>query len=193
MTDGGSHFNNGDVCVWCEVNNAKHHITAAYAPWINGLVEGTNALLLGQLHCLCSLGLGEDDHEHVLADHITGTLPNHFDAAIHQLNKRIIHIFQLSPKEPLLGLIINTMATPCPDAMTELITDMVNVQAAYINQQQLDSTSCMVAHTMQRKAVFDRWVEWSRVGHIIFKPGQPVQVYDITLDGTLSTLHKILL
>ena len=181
-----------DVHAWCEANDAKHHVTAAYAPWINGLVEGTNALLLGRLRRLCSPGLGEDDYEHVSADHITETWPDHFDAAICQLNERIIPTFQLSPKELLLGLIVNTAATPCPDAMTELTTDMVDVQAAYVNQQQLDGASCMVAHAMQRKAVFDRQVEWSRAGHVIFKPGQLVQVYDNTLDGTLSTSRKIL-
>ena len=71
MTNGGSHFNNGDVCAWCEVNGTKHQVTAAYAPWINGLVEGTNSHLLGLLCSLCSPGLGEDDYKHTSPDHIT--------------------------------------------------------------------------------------------------------------------------
>ena len=33
MTDGGSHFNNGDVCTWCEANGTKHQVTAMYAPY----------------------------------------------------------------------------------------------------------------------------------------------------------------
>ena len=46
MVDGGSHFNNGEVLDFCELNRVKHIITAANAPWFNGLIKGTNKLLL---------------------------------------------------------------------------------------------------------------------------------------------------
>jgi len=46
MTDGGSHFKNGEVDTFCDDNNIQHITTAAYAPWVNGLVESTNNLLL---------------------------------------------------------------------------------------------------------------------------------------------------
>ena len=48
MMDGGTHFNNGDVQVWCEANGTSHQVVAAYAPWVNGLVENANGKLLGQ-------------------------------------------------------------------------------------------------------------------------------------------------
>ena len=146
MTDGGSHFNNGDVCTWCEANGTKHQVTAVYAPWINGLMEDTNSHLLGRLHCLCSPRLGEDNYKHTSPDHITQAWPDLFDTAIHQLNECIIPAFHLSPKELLLGLVVNTAATPIPDSTTELMPDMVNIQAAYINQQRLDGTSRIAAH-----------------------------------------------
>ena len=149
MINGGSYFNNGDVRAWCEANGTKHQVTAMYAPWINRLVEGTNSHLLGQLHRLCSPGLGEDNYEHTSPDHITRAWPDLFDTAIHQLNEHIIPTFHLSPKELLLGLVVNTAAMLIPDSTMELMPNMVGIQAAYVNQQQLDGTSRIVAHAVQ--------------------------------------------
>lgn len=47
MTDGGTHFNNGEVRAWCEANGTAHQVVAVYAPWVNGLVENANGKLLG--------------------------------------------------------------------------------------------------------------------------------------------------
>jgi IS30 family transposase len=49
MTDGGTHFNNHMVWEFCDANRCKHHVTLAYSPWVNGLVEGTNKILLHML------------------------------------------------------------------------------------------------------------------------------------------------
>jgi hypothetical protein len=46
MTDGRKHFNNNAVQALCEARQCKLHIVAAYSPWVNGLVEGMNKLLL---------------------------------------------------------------------------------------------------------------------------------------------------
>jgi transposase InsO family protein len=46
MSDGGSHFKNKEVKEMCDEWGIKHHVVAAYLPWINGLVEGMNRLLL---------------------------------------------------------------------------------------------------------------------------------------------------
>ena len=46
MTDGGSHFNNAVVREYCDANGIKQHITPAYSLWVNGLVEGSNKILL---------------------------------------------------------------------------------------------------------------------------------------------------
>ena len=39
MTDGGTHFNNHIVREFCDSNGCKHHVTPAYSPWVNGLVD----------------------------------------------------------------------------------------------------------------------------------------------------------
>jgi len=46
MTNGGKHFDNNAVKEFCTKWTCKHHVVAGYSPWINGLVEGSNKLLL---------------------------------------------------------------------------------------------------------------------------------------------------
>ena len=130
-----SHFNNGDVCAWCEVQGTTHHGVMAYALWINGLVKNANRKLLGRLKCLCSPSLGEDDYESVKPEDITKTWPDHFDATIRQLNERIIPSLQFSPKELLLGFIINTTRTPTTTATAQPSQHDVNIQMLYVDQQ----------------------------------------------------------
>jgi hypothetical protein len=61
MTDGGMYFNNNMVWEFYNVNQCKHHVTPTYSPWVNGLVEGTNKILLHVMKQLCTPELGEDD------------------------------------------------------------------------------------------------------------------------------------
>jgi hypothetical protein len=49
MVDGGPEFDSDAVRNTCATRNIKLHIVPAYSPWINGLVEGMNAKLLGRL------------------------------------------------------------------------------------------------------------------------------------------------
>lgn len=149
MTDRGSHFNNGDVCAWCEFQGTTHHIIAAYTPWINGLVENANGKLLGRLKHLCSPNLGEDNYEHVKPESITKAWPDHFDAAICQLNEHIIPSLKFSPKELLLGFVINTIRTPTTTSTTEPTQQDITAQMAYINQQCLDGVSHTTLHAVK--------------------------------------------
>jgi hypothetical protein len=63
MADRGNHFNNDAVSVFCETRRCKLHTVAAYLPWINGLVEETNKLLLHVLKWLCAPEVGEDQDQ----------------------------------------------------------------------------------------------------------------------------------
>ena len=49
LSDGGSHFDCIEVRSFCEGIGTKHHIVAAYAPWLNGLLEQSNSILLNTL------------------------------------------------------------------------------------------------------------------------------------------------
>jgi hypothetical protein len=52
---------NAVVQEFCEANKCKHHITLAYSPWVNGLVEGTTKILLHALKRLCAPEVGEQE------------------------------------------------------------------------------------------------------------------------------------
>lgn len=46
MADGGTHFASHTVGEWCIKQGSQYHKVAAYSPWVNGLLEGTNRKLL---------------------------------------------------------------------------------------------------------------------------------------------------
>lgn len=68
MSDGSRHFDNSEVRELCTTWGVTIHVVAAYSPWVNGLVEGMNKLLLHVLKRLCAPGLGKDDYEAVNSD-----------------------------------------------------------------------------------------------------------------------------
>ena len=107
MTDGGKHFDNGDVRAVCNRWGTKTHIVPAYSLWVNGLVEGANKILLHVLKRLCAPNLGEDECEDA-TDSIPKSWPDHFDKAIQIINSRLLSALKFSPKELLLGLVVNT-------------------------------------------------------------------------------------
>jgi transposase InsO family protein len=167
MTDGGSHFKNGDVRAWCEANEVKHQIVAAYAPWVNGLVENANGKLLGRLKRLCSPGLGEDEYQEVKPDDIGKAWPDHFDTTIRQLNERIIPAFQFSPKELLLGIVVLVPIARCllisiarfpipPSTVTlGLIIPRVTLVLEGSSQGSLSGfTSCIVPSSLEESEHF---------------------------------------
>ncbi|EPQ30438.1 uncharacterized protein PFL1_01964 [Pseudozyma flocculosa PF-1] len=49
VTDGGSHFDCQEVAVYLESVGTLHHITPAYAPWVNGMVERANRSILDEI------------------------------------------------------------------------------------------------------------------------------------------------
>lgn len=59
MSDNGPHFKNDEVRETCTRLGIKSQFIAAYSPWVNGLVKGTNKLLLYVLARLCAPDLGE--------------------------------------------------------------------------------------------------------------------------------------
>ena len=88
MADGGTHFSGHKVANWCAKHGSQYHQVAAYSPWVNGLLEGTNGKLLSQLKCLCAPNLGEDEWEKMtpFAD-LPENWPTFLNTAIEQLNK----------------------------------------------------------------------------------------------------------
>ena len=191
MADGGKHFKNKEVTDNCERWGTKLHTVAAYSPWVNGLVEGTNRLLLYVLARLCAPEVGEDGWQAVKWDTLPATWPDHFDKAIRILNWRILPALKFSPKEILLGLVVNTSKTPLEVSCSFLPPADVDIHMTYAAQQRLDGYAEAVHHAVQRKTAFDRRVIASKAGVVEFRKGQLVQVYDNKLASTLSTERKL--
>jgi transposase InsO family protein len=192
MTDGGKHFDNEEVRTFCQEHGIKPHVVAAYSPWINGLVEGTNKLLLHVLKRLCAPELGEDDDKEVKAEDIPRQWPEHLDDAIRDLNVRILPSLEFSPRELILGYVINSPQGTINSILSEPETADYLTHMAYVEQQRLDAYDNTLRHTNQRKEVFDKRVTSRKPGEVIFKLGQLVQVYRSDLDYTFKTERKIL-
>ena len=191
MADGGKHFKNREVAENCERWGTKLHTVAAYSPWVNRLVEGTNKLLLYVLARLCAPEVGEDGWQTTTWDKLPATWPDHFDKAIRILNWRILPALKFSPKEILLGLVVNTSKTPLEVSSSFLPPSDIDIHMTYAAQQRLDGYAEAVQHAVQRKTAFDRRVKASKGGVVEFQTGQLVQVYQNKVALTLGTERKL--
>lgn len=194
MTDGGRHFDNQEVRAWCTERGIKMQIVAAYSAWVNGLVEGTNSKLLGRLKRRCAPDLGEDGWAKITSfEDLPASWPDHFEAALKDLNDRILPALEFTPRELLTGHVVNTITTPEGDLTSEPTRDDVETQMEYTRQQQLDAYSHIVEHANEREAVFNKKIDESRVKKLItFKINDLVQVYMSDLDYTFKTERKLL-
>ena len=191
MADGGPEFNNGEMRALCKDRGVELRIVPAYSPWVNGLLEGMNAKLLAILKRLCAPDLGEDDYDKMAMEDIPANWPDHLDAAIRALNRRILPNLKYSPSELLLGLVVNTVRTPVESSITAISEEDVELQMAYVSQQQLDGYSEMVDHAYRRKKAFDHRVLSKAPKEVIFRAGQLVQVYRSDLDFTFKNERKM--
>jgi hypothetical protein len=176
----------------CKEWGTDTHVVPAYSPWINGLVEGTNKLLLHILKRLCAPDLNDDEIEKTKVEDTPNTWPEHFDEAIRILNSRLLPALKFSPKELLLGLVVNTKPTTIEDASSPTTKADVAIQMAYIAQQRLDGYAAAVSHALRRKSAFDRKVLDHNPGEVFFSKGQLVQIYRSDLDYTFKTERKLL-
>lgn len=187
MTDGGPEFDNEELRAECEKRGTKLQICSAYSPWVNGLLEGTNAILLNRLKRMCAPDLGEDEYGEM---DIPGNWPDHLEVAVRCINNRILPNLKYSPNELLLGLVINTIPTDLP--LSPPMEEELDTQMAYVNQQRFDEYAQIVDHAKRCKATFDKKVLSHPPREVVFKAGDLVQVYRSDLDYTFKTDRKIL-
>lgn len=194
MTDGGSPFNNNAVRGMCAQHGIKYQVVAAYSPWINGLLEGTNGKLLGRLKRMCAPELGEDDWAAITKfEDLPKNWPDHFDEALSSLNNRILPALKYSPTEILTGNVINTPPTNTTLAASPPSTTDVADHIMHAHQQQLDTHSHAVQHANEREVAFNSKITDSRLKTTItFKVNDLVQIYRNDLDYTFRTNRKLL-
>jgi hypothetical protein len=139
QTDGRSHFDNKIVRRTCGAFGVKPHVVAKYSPWVDGLVEGTNRILLGILKWLCAPDLGEEGWKKIEKwEHLPNNWPDHFDNAIFLLNNRILRALDHTPNELFFAMVINTAETGVEAALNAISMDNVDTQQAYAGQQRFD-------------------------------------------------------
>jgi hypothetical protein len=189
MTDGGPEFDNNELRAECVKRGTKLEICPAYSPWVNGLLEGTNSILLNRLKRMCAPDLGEDEYADM---DIPNNWPDHLEAAVRCINNRILPNLKYSPNELLLGLVINTKPTLASDLQTIPSAEEVNMQMAYVDQQRFDGYAQIVDHAQRRKATFDKHVLSHAPREVVFRAGDLVQVYRSDLDFTFKTERKML-
>jgi hypothetical protein len=192
MTDGGKHFDNKEVRELCESWGTKTHVVPAYSPWVNGLVEGTNKLFLHILKRLCAPDLDDEEDRRVTTDDIPKHWPDYFDETIRILNRRLLPALKFSPKELLLGLIVNSKPADLNHSILPITGEDTALQMAYVAQQRLDGYAEAVAHALKRKSAFDKRVLAQKPGEVIFTKNQLVQIYRNDLDFTFKTERKLL-
>jgi hypothetical protein len=107
MTDGGPEFGNKELREECQRRGTKLHIAPSCSPWVNGLIEGTNAKLLGIMKRLCAPDMGEGEVEEPYS------WPDRPETAVRNLNERILPSIKISPKELLSALVVNALLNPC--------------------------------------------------------------------------------
>jgi len=192
MTNGGKHFDNTMVKDFCAKWSCKHHVIAAYSPWINSLVEGTNKLLLHVLKRLCAPDLNDDEYNGITWEKLPKTWTEHLDNAVRALNNCILPALKHTPKELLLGLVVDTKRTEPADSTTQAMVAQAATHMAYVAQQQLDGYDEAIRHALKWKAAFNKRVLQQHPGKVTFTNGQLVQVYHNDLDYTFKTDRKLL-
>ena len=192
MADGDSHFDCEEVRDYCNSIGTKLHIVAAYSPWLNGLLEGSNGILLNALKRLCAPSLGEDDYAEMQVKDIPKTWPDHLDAAVKSLSDRILPALKYSPNELLLGLPINSRDTDDPEEIRPPTDADIATHLALIEQQRLDGYSAIVDHAAKRKAKFDAKLQKHAPREVTFEVGSLVQIHATQWVHTLAAVKKLI-
>ena len=171
---------------------SKLHVVAAYAPWLNGLLEGSNRIVLNALKHLCVPGLGEDDYKQMAVKDILNNWTEHLNTVIQNLNNHILLTLKYLPNELLLSLIINSCGAKDPDSIQAPTEEEISSHMALVEQQRLDGYSSIIDHAARRKDIFDKKVRKHTPRIIVFQPGDLVQVHASEWVHTLASIKKLI-
>lgn len=188
MSDGGSHFKCAEVRDACIAMGTKHIVAPPYSPWVNGLLEGSNKILLSVLKRRCAPN--QLDHSDEGGRPQDWTI--HLDDTIAELNSRILPTLLKTPKELLLSLTFPTAVdTPEPDQWDGPTVEEAVVNAALSELAILDGYEATLTHASRRKANFDRQLANKHPGEVDFHPGSLVQIHRTDLDRTVANERKM--
>ncbi|EPQ28449.1 uncharacterized protein PFL1_04275 [Pseudozyma flocculosa PF-1] len=180
VTNGGSHFDCQEVAVYLESVGTLHHITPAYAPWVNGMVERANRSLLDELKKLSApaeIPLGE------IAS--AQWLPN-LDEALRAINRHPMkELADLSPLQLHYGL----TRYPREDLVAATVEPTVEQRQLARAFVDVDRERAQIRHLGSQ----DRQLRTSAPQHEPeeFKEGDLVLKYESRLRSTYATAAKL--
>ncbi|SPO20939.1 uncharacterized protein UTRI_00416 [Ustilago trichophora] len=178
ITDGGSHFDCAEVYDFLTEHGVDQHITPAYAPWVNGLVERNNGLILQTLRRLCAAAAVD------AVSSLTFPWTEQLSTATRELNRRpIADLSNLSPTELLFGFVMADR-THAASATPELAD--VQMQRAFIDVRQVEALSTLEAAQAIRS---DKSKPRSSGADI--NPGDLVLRHQTLYESTYSTRAKL--
>ena len=110
-----------------------------------------------QIHTLThsAPNLGEDNATDDDWEKLPKTWPDYLDNAVRALNNHLLPSLKFTPKELLLGLVIDTKRTELTHSTTEPSSIDAATHMAYVAQQRLDGYDEAVHHAIKRKMAFD--------------------------------------
>ncbi|CAK5263795.1 unnamed protein product, partial [Mycena citricolor] len=153
MADGGKHFRNDAVSDYCAANNVKHITTPAYSPWVNGLIEGSNKILLKILKRLCAPDHDADEGTVDPGD-IPRNWPDHFDEALSMMNDRILIALKATPRELLFGRPF-TRDQAIPDQLSETTASDADIHFAIADSIRWTAHLRSLQRAAQQKSSFE--------------------------------------
>jgi hypothetical protein len=97
----------------CERLNIVKITTPAYAPFVNGLIENVNKLLIGRLKRKYCPNLDEAEYEgDIDPASLPASWPDYFDECVTELNDRILPGKKFTLREVLFGLCLAPIHIP---------------------------------------------------------------------------------
>ncbi|QRW06987.1 Retrovirus-related Pol polyprotein from transposon opus [Ceratobasidium sp. AG-Ba] len=187
MADGGSHFDCAEVHDWARSRNVQPLKTPPYAPWANGLAEGSIKLVIGRLKRLCTPTVGESPEEDADASTTPASWPKHLATAVSQLNDRALaSLGGYSPRELLTGQLKAERRYQLSHPITESTSEEVEVNLALTYALRQDGFAQALKHANRRKRQFDKHIK-----PVSFQVGDLVQRYDARWDETHAAERKL--
>ncbi|KAG9121356.1 hypothetical protein FRC07_002717 [Ceratobasidium sp. 392] len=186
MADGGSHFDCKEVRNWGKARGVQALKTPPYAPWANGLAEGSIKLLIGRLKALCSATAGESPEEDADQSTTPASWPKFLAQATSQLNDRVLASLQYTPRELLTSQPRGEHRVQLSHPSNDPTSTEVKINMALTYALWQDAHAQALEHANERKRAFDKHVR-----AVEFRPGDLVQRYNARWDETHSATRKL--
>ncbi|SNX85308.1 uncharacterized protein MEPE_04017 [Melanopsichium pennsylvanicum] len=178
ITDGGSHFDCAEVSNFLVEHEVEHIITSAYAPWVNGLVERHNGLLIQTLRKLIANPLDDTD------------LPPqqwhpYLAVAVRELNRRPMPAMaNWSPVELLYGFTIKDSREQQGEYPSDVAA--AKSQRAFVDAIRVEASAHLEEEQGKRVAQSTPYRS-----SVAYEPGDLVLKHRTQLESTYSTAAKM--